>query len=349
MQWNDEMTKLEYRFRARHSHASPCRRVASSPFQSRSRCGSPPSLNSVKERGSNGALRSQLRKGAWLQRSFTLSTKNPQRCCAAFTLEKQRERASAPRPAVALREGGFTLLELLIVVTIMGLLLVLMAPAFTTIKGGTDATSAAYTIKDVLDTARTYAKANSTYTWVGFKEVDVSQDASVSPQISGIGRVAMAIVASKDGTRGYDITNTNLPSPSGWTNYNNGANLVAVGKLQYLNNVHLAGALTTAGNMARPSVSSNNYIIGLAPVSVTPFDWPLGSVLNAGQYSFNKVINFDPQGVARIQYSTNTDIISPYTEVGLQQTHGTTVDANSPNVAAIQLGGVGGSVTVYRP
>ena len=142
----------------------------------------------------------------------------------------------------------------------------LIAPAFTTIKGGTDVTSAAYTIKGVLDTARTYAKANNTYTWVGFKEVDVSQDASVSPQASaGTGRVAMAIVASKDGTRGYDITSNPLPIPSAWTNYNNGANLVAVGKLQYLNNVHLAGALTTAGNMARPNVSSNNYIIGTRP------------------------------------------------------------------------------------
>ncbi|MFL6544044.1 MAG: Tfp pilus assembly protein FimT/FimU, partial [Candidatus Udaeobacter sp.] len=64
--------------------------------------------------------------------------------------------------------GGFTLLELLIVVGIIGLLMVLIAPAFTYIKGGTDVTSAAYTIKGVLDTARTYAKANNTYTWVGF-------------------------------------------------------------------------------------------------------------------------------------------------------------------------------------
>jgi hypothetical protein len=61
------------------------------------------------------------------------------------------------------------------------------------------------------------------------------------------------------------------------------------------------------------------------------------------------VISFDPQGVARIQYSTNTDTISPYTEVGLQQTHGTTVDVNSPNVVAVQLTGVGGNVTIYRP
>ena len=262
--------------------------------------------------------------------NFQSSSKNRQRCCA-----------------------GFTLLELLIVVGIIGLLLVLMAPAFTYIKGGTDVTSAAYTIKGALDTARTYAKANNTYVFVGFAEVDSSVDPSVSPQRTPAptpyGRVAVAIVASKDGTRGYDITINPQPTPNQWTvSYNNGANLIAVGKLQRLENVHLAGALTMAGNMARPS-SSNNYIIGLAPDSVTPFDWPLGSPLNRGQYSFKKVINFDPQGVARIQYSNNTDTISPYTEVGLQQTHGTTVDFNGPNVVAVQLGGVGGNVRIYRP
>ena len=80
---------------------------------------------------------------------------------SGFTQQMQRERASA-----------FTLLELLIVVGIIGLLMVLIAPAFTTIKGGTDVTSAAYTIKGVLDTARTYAKANNTYTWVGFSGID---------------------------------------------------------------------------------------------------------------------------------------------------------------------------------
>src|SRR5439155_9727842 len=93
------------------------------------------------------------------------------------------------------RFNAFTLIELLIVVGIIGVLLVLIAPAFTSVKAGTDVTSAAYTIKGVLDTARTYAKANNTYTWVGFTEVDVSQDSSVSPQAPGQGRVAMAIVA----------------------------------------------------------------------------------------------------------------------------------------------------------
>src|SRR5207249_8712442 len=115
-----------------------------------------------------------------------------------FTLPKQRERVSA-----------FTLIELLVVIGIIGLLLVLMAPAFTYIKGGTDVASAAYTIQGALDTARTYAMANNTYTWVGFFEEDEPPPAGPSA-IPGIGRVVMSIVASKDGTMLYT---GNLASP----------------------------------------------------------------------------------------------------------------------------------------
>ena len=95
-----------------------------------------------------------------------LPTLNSRPYFPAFTLPRQRDPESI---------RGFTLLELLVVVGIIALLLVLIAPAFTYIKGGTDVTSAAYTIKGVLDTARTYAKANNTYAWVGFYEEDVSQ------------------------------------------------------------------------------------------------------------------------------------------------------------------------------
>jgi hypothetical protein len=209
-------------------------------------------------------------------------------------------------------------------------------------------------ISGLLEQARAYAMANNTFVWVGFKEVDASKDSSISPQIAGIGRLAIAIVASRDGTRGYDTANSSLPNPA-WTNYANGANLVAISKLQRFESVHFATTLNgfgnqppTSGNMARPYIISNNYVIGNAPTSVTPFDWPLGSGLNAGQYSFQKVINFDPQGVARIQYSTNTDGIGAYMEVGLQQAHGTVVPS-SPNVAALQIDCMTGATRKYRP
>jgi prepilin-type N-terminal cleavage/methylation domain-containing protein len=102
---------------------------------------------------------------------------------------------------------AFTLLELLIVVGIIALLMVLVAPAFTSIKSGTDVTSAAYTIKGALDTARTYAKANNTYTWVGFYEENVANPASPNLDTPAVGRVIMSIVASKDGTKIYDPNN----------------------------------------------------------------------------------------------------------------------------------------------
>src|SRR5437667_9910546 len=106
------------------------------------------------------------------------------------------------------RFNAFTLVELLIVVGIIGVLLVLIAPAFTSIKSGTDVTSAAYTIKGALDTARTYAKANNTYTWVGFYEEDVSQPSiahGTDPCTGCVGRLVMSIVASKDGTMLYTL------------------------------------------------------------------------------------------------------------------------------------------------
>src|SRR6266404_5121733 len=82
---------------------------------------------------------------------------------------------------IKLRSRGFTLIELLVVMAIILILMVLLAPAFTSIKSAGDVTGAAYTIKGVLDMARTYAKANNTYTWVGFYEEDVSLATPASP------------------------------------------------------------------------------------------------------------------------------------------------------------------------
>jgi type II secretory pathway pseudopilin PulG len=281
-----------------------------------------------------------------------------------FTLPKQRERASA-----------FTLLELLIVVGIIAVLLVLLAPAFTTIKSGSDFTNAVYGIQGVLENARTYAKANHTYVFTGFAEVDSSVDPSVSPQVitgqAPYGRVAVAVVASKDGTRHFQYATTNQGSD--WqSNYQDsskpeyhGRHLVAVGKLQVFENLDFIrwnfGSWTPAAHpnskMARyqsiaPYTLSGDWT-GLTPA--TPFTWPLGSPLNSGyQYRFDRVIYFDPTGIARSATSTNADAIAQVMEIDLQPTHRTLVPPNPSNQdvgnqAAIQLGTTDGAVRVYRP
>ncbi len=265
----------------------------------------------------------------------------------------QRERASALRRAVVPRlrdEGGFTLLELLIVIGIIALLLVLIAPAFTYIRGGTDVTSAAYTIKGVLDTARTYAKANNTYTWVGFFEEDVPPP-SENPAPSGIGRVVMSIIASKDGTVVYDPNN---PAPIDATK------LTQVGKLTTIDNVHLWTHTDTPSGTGstfdtRPNVTST-YCIGDSspPNSATSFQYPVGNPAPSVQYTFVKAVQFSPRGEARINNSTLSNgaevfPLQSVAEIALEPTHGATTPGSlPPNSIAVQFTGIGGNVTIYR-
>src|SRR6478609_4961466 len=98
---------------------------------------------------------------------------------------------SARRKATKSRKQcGFSLTELMVVIAIMIIVAAFIAPAFTSLKSAGDVTSAAYNVGGLLEQARAYAMANSTYVWVGFEEVDASKDSSANPQTIGIGRLA---------------------------------------------------------------------------------------------------------------------------------------------------------------
>jgi prepilin-type N-terminal cleavage/methylation domain-containing protein len=273
------------------------------------------------------------------------------------------------------RPGGFTLLELLIVVGIIGLLMVLIAPAFTTIKGGTDVTSAAYTIKGVLDTARTYAKANNTYTWVGFYEEDVSAPSPVQAQdprcTSCVGRLVMSIVASKEGTNLGADPNSNA---TGTENFIDPTRLIQIGKLVKVDNIHLPlftlGTGTGDTFAARPSPSPstdapfsrfgelNAAPPNTAPYEATnggltkfPFQYPVGNPAT-WQYRFRRTLQFNARGECRIN---STYDIRRVVEMGLLQTHGNVAPTPTPsagnyagNVVAVQINGFAGDVRIYR-
>ena len=275
--------------------------------------------------------------------------------------------STSRRQHAAERSSAFTLLELLVVIGIIALLLVLIAPAFTTIKGGTDVASAAYTIKGVLDTARTYAKANNTYTWVGFFEEDIS---SATPGTAGTGRLVMSIVASKDGSNlGADPSS----SATGTNNWIDPTQLTQVGKLVKTDNFHLPLFAVCTSNCggdtfdSRPVLQFDPFGVGYnasrfgelnapppntAPYDATnngltkfPFQYPVGNPAPTPQYQFRRTLRFNPLGECRIN---STYDVRRVIEIGLLPTHGTTVPASVGDVAAVQITGLGGDVKIYR-
>lgn len=223
-------------------------------------------------------------------------------------------------------QAGFSLIEILSVVAIVGMLSVAVVPAISGIKGGKDLTKAAFDMGSMLEQARAYAMANNTYVFVGLTEVNASNAETSPGQQPGKGRIVMAAAGSKDGTRSLAPTN-----------------LVALSNTRRFDNLHLEDRPTTSGNMARPDVADEFRAGNAAFQSEGSFSWPLSG---ASSYTFTKVIQFDPRGSATIQSSGRS--MAQWMEIGLSPSRGETA-STSVNCAALHLDGVTGSVKIFRP
>jgi prepilin-type N-terminal cleavage/methylation domain-containing protein len=80
------------------------------------------------------------------RRAFFAHAISHRRCSASGIGYDSRPTTKHQTSNIKLCQGGFTLVELLVVIAIIGILLLLVAPAFTKIKSAGDVTSAAYTI-----------------------------------------------------------------------------------------------------------------------------------------------------------------------------------------------------------
>ncbi len=234
---------------------------------------------------------------------------------------------------------GFSLLELLVVIAVVMTMMTMVAPAFIGINNAGNVTRAAYDVAGALNSARAYAMAKNTYVWVGFFEENASQ-----PFASGTGRVVMSIVASKDGTMA--VTSGTIPS----------ASLTQINKLVKIDNMHL----TTAGNAQFPVGDGSGMTFDNRPLaaqvwptnapsgpSQAPFQYPVGNGATA-QYTFNTAIQFSPRGEVQVRVNNSSQPVQSVVEIGLQPAHGTVPDANSKNLAAVQITGIAGNVKIYR-
>ena len=212
--------------------------------------------------------------------------------------------------------------------TIMAILTSILLVSISGIKDSRNLTTSAYTIQGILEQARTLAMATGTYTWVGFFEEDPS-----NPGTSGVGQVVISVVSSLDGTKLYTNASppTKLPS----------ASLNQVASLIKLPNVHLD--VLTAAAVPRPSVPAATYQVASTSFpNTTTLIYPL---TGTARYTFSHIVQFSPQGDA----TRIVDVPTQVMEIGLRSTHGNVVSTTSTNVIALQINGIGGHVTMYRP
>jgi Tfp pilus assembly protein FimT len=239
---------------------------------------------------------------------------------------------------------GFSLVELLAVMGFMSLLLAVTVPAINSLKGSGDFTKAVDEVELTLNRARMHALAHNTYVWVGFYEESAvaGSNGATLPPYSGKGQVVVSAVASVDGTKIFedDTTPGTLPANR----------LKPVGRLQKISRVHLAdvGAPVGTGDShtlaGRPDVpysgaDSESSRISSDSAERTPFPF------ESSGYRFYKTIRFSPSGEATIN---GAPVPKRLGEIGLVPASGDQVQTSSPNVAAVQFSGIGGSVRTYR-
>jgi prepilin-type N-terminal cleavage/methylation domain-containing protein len=266
------------------------------------------------------------------------------------------------KPLMEIRSGrkfsGFTLVELLTVMSITTILLLLITSGLKS-AFGTAFGSEANDLASTLVRARAYAMANNTYVYVGIAEVSAATP-SASTQTAGNGRIGVVVVATNDGSRGYDPTTTSsstaLPQSPAFA----GTQLVVVSPLRHFDNVHItpltATSITALGASYPIAGTTGNTIpyydlatsSPVASVSKTTFTWPL----TGSQYAFGSnpgsVIQFNPEGQAQIITGANTDSYLQWIQIDLVPTHGTSVPATLSNQTSILIDGASGSVSIYR-
>jgi len=231
------------------------------------------------------------------------------------------------KPPCNVRSRGFSLIELLVVVSIMSIVASFAMVAFNNMSKSTDFTADINGVTQGIEQARAAAMAGNTYVWIGF----IQLSAATPGNVDGIDEVLMAAVYGKNG-QSTDLAAghyTPLFGPK------------TLKSLDLVKPPFDASVLQSAGRQAADDLSASQLDPNPANCQ---FSQTVGSKkVNGKTPVFTELLQFNPLGEARIK-STSSNWI----EIGMESWPWSKSPDLNPKIAIVQVSGFSGKVRIFR-
>jgi Tfp pilus assembly protein FimT len=233
------------------------------------------------------------------------------------------------------RPAAFTLVELMIVISIMMLLMSFAAPTMSGILKGKKTDQAIAALTAVFENARMEAVVQNTYLWVGL----MNKKASGTPSTPS-GQDEVWVMTFKGRTGEKRPTGDNRVIPAASLRRLEGVSILDLSILPPL-------VSKKVGAQTNETASFGDFI--KAPPSPVAVAW-VGNA-DTGSIEFNQLILFTPRGEALLENGLPNSLPKPvpYVAMGLGKTVDGAVSRNDSDLAAILIGGFNGRVGVVRP
>lgn len=264
-------------------------------------------------------------------------TKTVETAADQMNLQTNKTPPDSASPAAPLRENpagltrqAFTLVELLVVISILLVMMGLMTPIFNSLIKTKGVSRAVSDVSEMIDLARSEAMSRNTYVWLGFN----------AAKVNGSDQLLAVAARSLDGTPNLTPT-SNLKFAT------------KVLKEEDVLLTDIAGLTTNVKGMVSGASISSTNATEMATFQTSSSSDKIMISVNGTSVNFRSLITFTPQGeaLATLTPSTATPP-APFTTqimLGFRRTNGGVPAPSDKDSSALVLYGGSGQIRVFRP